>query len=104
MAGPLFLVGVCIGYYILPKGLQVLISFTPVDLTNLVPFTQYFSFFTRMLLVFGIAFEIPLFVVLLNLAGIVTGKALGAATGRGSSSARSSSLRLPHLRRTRSRC
>ena len=79
VAGPLFLVGVLIGYYILPKGLQVLISFTPVDLTNLVPFTQYFSFFTRMLLVFGIAFEIPLFVVLLNLAGIVTGKALGAA-------------------------
>jgi sec-independent protein translocase protein TatC len=79
VAGPLFLVGVLIGYYILPKGLQVLISFTPVDLTNLVPFTQYFSFFTRMLLVFGIAFEIPLFVVLLSLAGIVSGKTLGAA-------------------------
>ena len=30
-----------------------------------------------MLLVFGIAFEIPLFVVMLNLAGVVSGKALG---------------------------
>ncbi len=30
-----------------------------------------------MLLVFGIAFEIPLFVVLLNLAGVVSGRALG---------------------------
>ena len=30
-----------------------------------------------MLLVFGVAFEIPLFVVLLNLAGVVSGKALG---------------------------
>jgi len=33
----------------------------------------------RMLLIFGIAMEIPLFVVLLNLAGIVSGKQLGKA-------------------------
>ena len=32
---------------------------------------------TRMLLVFGVAFEIPLFVVLLNLAGVVSGRTLG---------------------------
>ena len=69
IAGPLFLVGVALGYYVLPKGLEVLIGFTPVDLTNLVDFSEYFSFMTRMLLVFGIAFEIPFFVVLLNLAG-----------------------------------
>ena len=75
-AGPLFFVGVAVGYYVLPKGLQVLISFTPADLTNLVEFGDYFSFVTRMLLVFGIAFEIPLFVVLLNLAGVVSGRAL----------------------------
>ena len=30
-----------------------------------------------MLLVFGVAFEIPLFVVMLNLAGVVSGKQLG---------------------------
>jgi sec-independent protein translocase protein TatC len=30
------------------------------------------------MLVFGIAFEIPLFVVMLNLAGVVSGRALGA--------------------------
>jgi len=76
VAGPLFFLGVAVGYYVLPKGLQVLISFTPVNLTNLVEFGEYFSFMTRMLLVFGVAFEIPLFVVLLNLAGIVSGKAL----------------------------
>jgi sec-independent protein translocase protein TatC len=77
VAGPLFFVGVGVGYYVLPKGLQVLISFTPADLTNLVEFGEYFSFMTRMLLVFGVAFEIPLFVVLLNLAGVVSGKTLG---------------------------
>ncbi len=57
-------------------GLEVLIGFTPAALENLVEFGEYFSFFTRMLLVFGIAFEIPLFVILLNLAGVVPGRAL----------------------------
>lgn len=77
VAGPLFIAGVAVGYYVLPKGLEVLIGFTPDSVQNLVEFSRYFSFFTRMLLVFGIAFEIPLFVVLLNLAGVVSGKSLG---------------------------
>ncbi|WP_435769841.1 twin-arginine translocase subunit TatC [Nocardioides sp. SYSU DS0651] len=78
IAGPLFLAGVFLGYVTLPKGLEILIGFTPADLTNLVEFNEYLSFFTRTLLVFGIAFEIPVFVVLLNLAGVVRGKTLGA--------------------------
>ncbi|GEP32398.1 Sec-independent protein translocase protein TatC [Nocardioides szechwanensis] len=78
IAGPLFLSGVLLGYVTLPKGLEVLIGFTPEGLTNLVEFNEYLTFFSRTLLVFGIAFEIPLFVVLLNLAGVVSGKALGA--------------------------
>ncbi|MGY2874782.1 sec-independent protein translocase protein TatC [Marmoricola sp. URHA0025 HA25] len=77
IAGPLFAAGVALGYYVLPKGLQVLISFTPADMTNLNDFNDFFSFMVRMLLVFGISLEIPFFVVLLNLAGIVSGKALG---------------------------
>src|SRR3954468_16522121 len=77
VAGPLFIAGVAVGYYVLPKGLEVLIGFTPAKLANLVEFGEYFSFFTRMLLVFGVAFEIPLFVILLNLAGVLSGRALG---------------------------
>jgi sec-independent protein translocase protein TatC len=76
IAGPLFLGGVAVGYIVLPKGLEVLISFTNGELLNLVDFGEYFSFFSRMLLIFGIAFEIPLFVVLLNLAGVVSGRTL----------------------------
>jgi sec-independent protein translocase protein TatC len=76
-AGPLFIAGVVLGYYVLPKGIAALIGFTPNGLTQLTEFGEFFSFITRMLLVFGIAFEIPLFVIMLNLAGIVSGKALG---------------------------
>jgi len=77
VAGPLFLVGVATGYYVLPKGIAVLVGFTPNNATNLIDFTSFFSFTARMLLVFGISFEIPLFVIMLNLAGVVSGKALG---------------------------
>ncbi len=77
VAGPLFFGGVALGYYVLPKGLEVLISFVPKGVVNLVDFSTYFSFLMRMLLIFGIAMEIPLFVVLLNLAGVVSGQALG---------------------------
>ena len=77
VAGPLFILGVAVGYYVLPKGIAALIGFTPMGLTQLTEFGDFFSFITRMLLVFGVAFEVPLFIVLLNLAGVVSGKALG---------------------------
>jgi len=77
-AGPLFLAGVFLGYVTLPKGLEILIGFNPDGLTNIVDFDDYLSFFSRTLLVFGIAFEIPLFVILLNMVGVVSGKSLGA--------------------------
>ncbi len=76
IAGPLFLSGVALGYYVLPKGLAVLIGFTPVDVTNLVDLNALLSFVLRILLVFGVAFEIPLFVILLNLAGVVRARQL----------------------------
>ena len=77
-AGPLFLAGVALGYLTLPKGLELLIGLTPADLANLVEFGDYLTFLIRTLLVFGIAFEIPVFVILLNLAGVLKGESLGA--------------------------
>ena len=78
VAGPLFMGGVLLGYYVLPKGLGILLAFTPADVSNFIELDRYLNFILRMLLVFGVAFEIPLFVVLLNLAGVVTGRTLGA--------------------------
>jgi sec-independent protein translocase protein TatC len=76
VAGPLFIAGVSLGYYVLPKGLAVLIGFTPSRVTSLIDLNDYLSFVIRVLLVFGIAFEIPLFVVMLNLAGVIKGRHL----------------------------
>ena len=76
VAGPLFLAGMALGFYIMPKGLAVLIGFTQTDVTNLVDVGRYVGFLTQMLLVFGVAFEIPLFVVMLNLVGVLPGRVL----------------------------
>lgn len=78
VAAPLFIIGVVLGFVTLPKGLEVLIGFNPDVITNLVDFNDYLQFFTRTLLVFGLAFEIPVFVVMLNLAGVVKGKTLAS--------------------------
>jgi sec-independent protein translocase protein TatC len=76
IAVPLFLIGVVLGWLTLPKGLEVLIGFNPDVITNILDFNDYLQFFTRTLLVFGLAFEIPVFVVMLNRAGVVKGKTL----------------------------
>lgn len=78
IAGPLFMSGILLGFYVLPKGLGILLDFTPTDVSNFVGLDTYLTFILRMLLVFGVAFEIPLFVILLNLAGVVSGRSLGA--------------------------
>ena len=76
VAGPLFIAGVVLGYLVLPKGIEVLLGFTGEGIANYVDVALYLSFAIRMLIAFGIAFEIPLFVVLLNLAGVVSAKTL----------------------------
>lgn len=78
VAGPLFLCGVALGYFTFPKAIEILIGFNPDGITNITDFNDYLTFFTRTLLVFGIAFNIPVFVVLLNIAGVIKGRTLGA--------------------------
>jgi sec-independent protein translocase protein TatC len=78
-AGPLFIAGVLIGYYALPKGLAVLVNFTPAGSSNFVNAAGYLSFMIRLLLVFGVAFEIPIIVIILNMVGVLSSKVLSKA-------------------------
>ncbi len=68
---PLFLMGVTLAYFILPKGLGFLLGFTPDRVINLVEVDQYLRFMIRMMLVFGVGFLLPVVVVVLNLIGIL---------------------------------
>ncbi len=76
---PLFLLGVVIGYYILPQGISVMLSFTPssIPITNLLEVNQFLELTLQLMVIFGLGFLMPVVVVGLNLAGVVTARQLG---------------------------
>lgn len=71
---PLFLAGAYFAYAVLPTTAKVLIGFTPGGVDNLLPLDDLLDLVTRMVVVFGLAFEMPLLLVMLNFGGVVTGK------------------------------
>ena len=75
-ATPFFAAGTYLGYSILPIAIEVLFGFTPEALTNLVKFDDYLDFVMRAILLFGIAFELPVFLVTFNLIGFLSGVAI----------------------------
>ncbi len=72
----LFGLGASFAYLTLPKGLAFLLSFASGDVIPLITIDRYLGFVQAMLLVFGISFEFPLLVVLLNLTGLVSAEKL----------------------------
>ena len=75
-ATPFFAAGAYLGYTILPIAVEVLFGFTPDALNNLVKFDDYLDFVLRAILLFGIAFELPVFLITFNLIGFLSGKAI----------------------------
>lgn len=71
-AVPLFLVGAVLAYLVLSKGLRLLLSFVPADYGTLITIDHYFGYAGAMMAIFGVGFELPLLVVLLNFAGVLT--------------------------------
>jgi len=71
-AVPLFLVGNALAYLSLGRSMHFLLGLTPQHVSNLIQVDLYMSFVMTMMLAFGIAFELPLLIVMLNLAGILT--------------------------------
>lgn len=73
---PLFLMGVAMGYLVMPKGFEVMMTFNPPDATQINDMNDYLTFELHMLLIFGLSFLLPVVLVTLNLLGVVTGKQL----------------------------
>jgi sec-independent protein translocase protein TatC len=71
LASVLFACGAVLAYYVVPKGLQVLVSFGGDQFATTLAANDYISFVLVMLLIFGVSFELPLVVTMLNRIGIL---------------------------------
>ena len=71
-AVPLFAAGAAFAYLAMSNGLRFLLHMVPNGATALITVDTYFGYMTAMLLIFGLAFEVPLIMVMLNMAGVLT--------------------------------
>jgi sec-independent protein translocase protein TatC len=71
-AAPLFVAGAAIAYFAMSRGLGYLLGLTPTGVNNFIQVPTYLSYFVAMILGFGLAFELPLTMVILSLAGVLT--------------------------------
>ncbi|MEP6561942.1 MAG: twin-arginine translocase subunit TatC, partial [Nakamurella sp.] len=70
--GLLFAVGAVLAYVVIREGLTVLLGFGgDATIAALSP-DSYFSFLIAMLIIFGVSFELPLLLIMLNQIGLVT--------------------------------
>jgi sec-independent protein translocase protein TatC len=75
-AVPLFLAGCVAGWFVLPRIVEVMFTFVPDNATTLYDVKYYVDFVLKLMLAVGIAFVLPVFLVLLNFVGVLRGMAI----------------------------
>lgn len=75
-AVPLFFAGCATGLYVMPNIVKLMAEFVPDGAAAFYDAIYYYDFVFKLLLFVGIAFVLPVFLVALNLAGVMTGKAI----------------------------
>lgn len=69
----LFYTGVAFAYFVvLKRALSFLITFSPSSVVPMTDIESYLSFVTKLLMLFGITFEIPVVVLILVVTGVVS--------------------------------
>jgi sec-independent protein translocase protein TatC len=78
----LFYAGTAFAYkFVFPLAFHFFLSITPEGVQNMPDINEYLSFALTIFFAFGVAFEVPVVVVLLTLTGLVTVEKLTAARG-----------------------
>jgi len=75
-AVPLFLAGCFFAFIMVPKAVAVLLGFTPEGAYNLQDGSQYLNFVLKFIVAFGGAFLLPVFLVALNLVGVLPARVM----------------------------
>ncbi|PZR61231.1 MAG: twin-arginine translocase subunit TatC [Chloroflexi bacterium] len=74
----LFVLGMAVGYVIIPFALAFLLSFATDQIVPLLTLPEYVGFVTTMLLAFGLVLEFPVVLIILARAGIVSHRSLAS--------------------------
>ena len=69
---PLFFAGCAAGWFVLPNIVKLMTSFVPEGGESLLTAKEYIDFVLKLVIAIGIAFVVPVFIVLLNFAGIIS--------------------------------
>jgi sec-independent protein translocase protein TatC len=73
---PLFIAGCCAGWYVVPHIVAVLLDFVTPGTSSLIQASDYFTFILKLVVAIGIAFVLPVFLVLLNFVGVLSARAI----------------------------
>lgn len=78
-AAILFAGGAVLAYYVISEGLTVLLGFAGSSVVSGLDPSKYFQFLMALLIIFGVSFELPLLLIMLNVIGLVKGNKLAKA-------------------------
>jgi len=75
---PLFAGGLYVGWLIMPHMVEIMAMFVPEGggISRFYDYSTYYDFVFKLLLVVGVSFITPVFLVALNLAGIMSGRTI----------------------------
>ena len=71
---PLFVSGILLAYWVLPRAIQFFFSLNPDGTANIIAPDIYFTFVLHLFIACGIAMILPVILVGINMMGIVSGK------------------------------
>ena len=75
-AVPLFIAGGVAGWLLVPHMVSLLTSFAPEQDAAIIDAKTYIDFVTKLVLAVGVAFVLPVFLVLLNFVGVLSAKSI----------------------------
>lgn len=73
---PLFFTGCFVGWLIAPHGIALMASFVPDGAAQFYQSTYYYDFILKLVVVVGVAFVLPVLLVLLNVAGVISARGI----------------------------
>lgn len=73
---PLFVAGCAAGWMVFPHIVELMTGFAPENDSTIINAKVYFDFVLKLVVVVGIAFVLPVFLVLLNFAGVISARSI----------------------------